>query len=103
VKRHHDLWERVCSFDNIAAAAREAMRGKRGKAAGARFFGYWEQDVVRLERGVARRQLPAMFLLLLRNHRPEEEGGGGCATVEDVVALCRELNSRAARYLVAGG
>jgi retron-type reverse transcriptase len=50
VKRHHDLWERVCSFDNIAAAAREAMRGKRGKAAGARFFGHWEQEVVRLER-----------------------------------------------------
>lgn len=50
MKRHKNLWPSICSFENIEAAAREAMLGKRGKAAGARFFGEWEQEVVRLER-----------------------------------------------------
>jgi retron-type reverse transcriptase len=48
--RHRHLWERVCTFENLAAAAREAMRGKRGKLPGARFFAEWENEVVRLER-----------------------------------------------------
>jgi hypothetical protein len=50
MKRHKNLWASICSFENIEAAARETMLGKRGKAAGARFFGEWEQEVVRLER-----------------------------------------------------
>jgi len=50
MKRHKHLWEQVCSFDNLAAAAREAMLGKRGKASCARFFADWEREVVRLER-----------------------------------------------------
>jgi len=50
MKRHKHLWERICSFENIAAAAREAMMGKRRKAAGARFFACWEREAVRLER-----------------------------------------------------
>lgn len=48
MKRHKHLWEQVCSFDNVAAAAREALLGKRGKHVGARFFADWEREVVRL-------------------------------------------------------
>ena len=50
MKRHKQLWERICAFDNITDAAREAMLGKRGTVAGARFFADWEREVVRLER-----------------------------------------------------
>ena len=38
MKRLKHLWERLCSFENLAAAAREALLGKRGQHAGARFF-----------------------------------------------------------------
>ena len=50
MKRHKQLWERICAFENITDAAREAMLGKRGTVAGARFFADWEREVVRLER-----------------------------------------------------
>jgi hypothetical protein len=50
LKRHKHLWEQLCSFENLAAAAREALLGKRGKPAGTRFFAVWEREVVRLER-----------------------------------------------------
>ncbi len=33
--RHKDLFETVCSLDNMYAAAVEALRGKRSKHAGA--------------------------------------------------------------------
>ena len=52
MKRHKHLWERLCSFENLAAAAREALLGKRGRHAGARFFADWEREVVRLERAL---------------------------------------------------
>jgi len=47
MKRHKHLWDRLCSFENLAAAAREALLGKRGQHAGARFFADWEREVVR--------------------------------------------------------
>ena len=50
MKRHKELWGRVGSVENLAEAARAAMRGKRGKAAGAQFFAQWETEVVTLER-----------------------------------------------------
>ena len=50
MKRSKNLGERVCSFENLAAAAREALLGKRGSPVGARFFADWEREVVRLER-----------------------------------------------------
>ena len=50
MKRHKGLWEKVVAIENVAEAARETMRGKRGKSAGARFFCDWEREVVRLER-----------------------------------------------------
>jgi hypothetical protein len=37
------LWERLCAFENLAAAAREALLAKRGKHAGTRFFAEWER------------------------------------------------------------
>jgi RNA-directed DNA polymerase len=49
MKRHKHLWDRVASFDNLAAAAKEAMRGKRSRPAAARFFTGWETGVARLE------------------------------------------------------
>lgn len=54
MKWHKQLWERICAFENITDAAREAMLGKRGTVAGARFFADWEREVVRLERSFAR-------------------------------------------------
>jgi RNA-directed DNA polymerase len=50
VKRHKQLWDKVASLGNLMEAARETMRGKRGKRAGAAFFQHWETEVVRLER-----------------------------------------------------
>lgn len=50
MKRHKHLWAEVCSLENLTAAARRAMQGKRGTLAGARFFADWEREVVRLER-----------------------------------------------------
>lgn len=50
MKRHKNLWEKVASLHNLAAAARDALRGKRGKRAGAEFFGKWETEVIALER-----------------------------------------------------
>lgn len=48
MKRHKRLWARVASFENVEAAAREALRGKRTRGPGARFFNEWELEVVRL-------------------------------------------------------
>lgn len=50
MKRHKQLWERVVGLENLAGAAQAAMRGKRGKTAGATFFANWEREVVCLER-----------------------------------------------------
>ncbi len=50
MKRHKHLWGEVTSLENLVAAAREALRGKRGKASGAAFFARWETEVVRLGR-----------------------------------------------------
>jgi RNA-directed DNA polymerase len=49
MKRHKHLWGRLASFDNLAAAARAAMRGKRSRPPAARFFTGWETEVARLE------------------------------------------------------
>jgi len=48
MKRHKHLFEQVCSWDNVLAASREALRGKRRGAAAARFFLEWEKEVVAL-------------------------------------------------------
>lgn len=38
MRRHKHLYARVASFENLLAAGREALRGKRGRAPGAAFF-----------------------------------------------------------------
>jgi hypothetical protein len=50
VKRHKQLWDKVAGLDNLMEAAENAMRGKRGKRAGAAFFQIWEKEVVCLAR-----------------------------------------------------
>jgi retron-type reverse transcriptase len=55
LKRHRHLWEQIATFDNLAGAARDAMRGKRGRKGGAAFFANWETEVVRLERELRER------------------------------------------------
>ncbi len=55
MKRHRRLWEQIITFENPAGAARDALRGKRGRVVGAAFFGQWETEVVRLERELRER------------------------------------------------
>jgi RNA-directed DNA polymerase len=47
-KRYKHLFEQVVSLENLFAAARKAMRGKRGKAPAARCFADLEKVVVDL-------------------------------------------------------
>lgn len=49
MKRYGNLFEKVCSFDALCAAAREAMRGKRTKQRVARFWLDLEPEVLQLE------------------------------------------------------
>ncbi len=48
MKRHKRLFEQVCSFENLHAAAYAAMRGKRGKLPAACFFANLEEELVAL-------------------------------------------------------
>jgi retron-type reverse transcriptase len=48
VHRHKQLFEQVCSFDNLYAAARKALCGKRTRPPGAAFFGDLEKELVGL-------------------------------------------------------
>lgn len=50
MRRHKQLYDRVASFENLLAAAREALRGKRGRAPGAVFFAALEHQVAALHR-----------------------------------------------------
>lgn len=50
MKRHKHLWDKVAGLNNLMEAAEDALRGKRGKRAGAAFFQIWEKEVVRLAR-----------------------------------------------------
>jgi len=48
--RHKHLYGRVVCFENLLAAAHEALRGKRGRAPGAAFFAVLEAEVATLHR-----------------------------------------------------
>ena len=48
MKRHKQLFEGFCALDNLFAASREALRGKRCKPPVARFFAEQEKEVVAL-------------------------------------------------------
>lgn len=49
MKRYGHLFERVCDFHALAAAAVEAARGKKAKPRVARFFQHLETEVIALE------------------------------------------------------
>lgn len=48
MKRHKHLFDEVCSWENVLAASRAALRGKRRGHAAARFFAEQEKEVVAL-------------------------------------------------------
>jgi len=48
MRRHKHLFEEVVSFTNLLAAARDALRGKRGREPGASFYADLERHVVDL-------------------------------------------------------
>ena len=48
MRRHRGLFERVCSFENLAAAGREAVRGKRGRLPAAAFLAEQEKELLAL-------------------------------------------------------
>lgn len=50
MRRHRHLFEEVASFENVLAAARAALRGKRRSRAGAGFLADLEREVVTLHR-----------------------------------------------------
>jgi len=50
MRRYRQRYDRVASFENLLAAARTALRGKRGRAAGAVFFAALEHEVAALHR-----------------------------------------------------
>ena len=48
MKRHKHLFEEFCSLENLFAASREALKGKRCKPGVARYFAEQEKEVVAL-------------------------------------------------------
>ncbi|MCD6460538.1 group II intron reverse transcriptase domain-containing protein [bacterium] len=48
MRRAKNLFDDVCSYENLYAAARLALKGKRGKYPAARFFAESEKEIVRL-------------------------------------------------------
>ncbi|AQQ09839.1 Group II intron-encoded protein LtrA [Sedimentisphaera cyanobacteriorum] len=50
MKRHKQLYESVCSFENLYAAAVKAMKGKRGKRPGAGFYAEMEDEIITLQK-----------------------------------------------------
>ena len=49
MKRHNHLLEQVCSFENLHAAAKKALKGKRGKRPGSSFFAKMEEEIIALQ------------------------------------------------------
>jgi len=48
MKRYKNLFDSVCSFENLHAAAVKALKGKRGKRPGAVFFDRMEEEIMAL-------------------------------------------------------
>ncbi|MFT5497419.1 MAG: hypothetical protein ACI9TH_002825 [Kiritimatiellia bacterium] len=49
VKTHKHLFEEICSFENLLAAAQAAMRGKRSRPPAAAFFARIETELIALQ------------------------------------------------------
>ncbi|MFH1541724.1 MAG: reverse transcriptase/maturase family protein [bacterium] len=50
MKRHHHLFEKICSFENLLLAAKKAQRGKRFKTSTSNFNFELESSLVTLQR-----------------------------------------------------
>lgn len=48
MKRHKNLFEEVCSFDNLYLAAVKALKGKKNKRPGAEFYFNFESELISL-------------------------------------------------------
>ncbi len=46
--RHHHLFERIATLENLIAAGKAALRGKRLRPPGCQFFGDFEKEVFAL-------------------------------------------------------
>jgi RNA-directed DNA polymerase len=46
--RHHHLFERICTLENLIAAAKSALRGRRMRRPGSEFLADFEKEVVSL-------------------------------------------------------
>ena len=49
MKRYKNLFDSVCSFENLHAAAKKALKGKRGKRPGSSFFAEMEEEIIALQ------------------------------------------------------
>lgn len=49
MKRYKHLFEQVCSFENLYAAAKKALKGKRGKRPDSSFFANMEEEIITLQ------------------------------------------------------
>jgi RNA-directed DNA polymerase len=54
VKRYKKLFDSVCSFENLYAAAIKALRGKRSKRPGAGFYADMEDEIITLREELLR-------------------------------------------------
>ena len=48
MKRHKHLFEQLCSFENLYASAKKALKGKRNKRPGSSFFAKIEEELIAL-------------------------------------------------------
>ena len=70
--RHKHLFERVVAFENLLAAARSALRGKRSRDPGAAFYLDLEQQIVDLHRELSSGDYRPGMYRYFRIHEPKE-------------------------------
>ena len=70
--RHKHLFEQVVSFENVLAAAREALRGKRWREPGASFYADLERQVVDLQAELSGEVYRPGEYHYFRIHEPKE-------------------------------
>ena len=70
--RHKHLFEQVVSFENVLAAAREALRGKRCREPGASFYADLERQVVDLQAELSGEVYRPGDYHYFRIHEPKE-------------------------------
>ena len=81
-KRYKYLFEQVVSLENLFAAARKAMRGKRGKAPAAGCFADLERVVVELRDE-----------LVSGSKDPHQDGSNGLRSDRATVVVCCDVSA----------